>query len=374
MPSTVLSHISSFLFTYPDFDIDRLMDPLIEKLDVALDELTSGVNVKISSADCSRRLGIADTIETAMSLVETIQEGLSFANGELNSTGVVFSADVLPYFNSRTFSIGVNVDLKAELRQSVDQVIGLVSDYIAVSTNPSEETSDSRLGLGDGPPPVIDLDELASNAVLAAGMDISFGIDINMMQSTSLLDGISLYIDTYGAFADIVVDPIDLSFTLFDNDVVVRDSHFATAVDLRSAGRFIVSIDDVLSGTIDIAPLMPVLTVPFSAELIIDTPISEEITMTPIMSAESDNILSGDLSFYFDVDLDTFLNSEYMGMNTIIGVLQTATDLLQEVSSLQLLLNASETPSVVEGFFSTVNQFDDFADRLLTYIDLTIQG
>jgi hypothetical protein len=351
------------------------VDPLTERIDLALDEFTTGVNVKISSADCSRRLEIDEMVQNTMSLVESIQEGISYANDELNSTGILLEAEVVPYFNSSTFSIGVNVDLKAEIQVSAADVIEIVSDFIHIATNPSEESSDSRLGLGDDPLPGIDLYGLASNAVLKAGLDISFGVDINMIQSlTSLLDGFSLYIDTYGAFAEIVVDPIDISFSLFEKDIVIRDSHFATTAELRSAGRFSVSINDVLSGNIDLAPLLPTLTVPISTELIIQIPVTEEITVTPIMSAEGDNLLNGDFSFYFDVDLDTFLNSEYMGVNTLTSVLQYVSDLLQQVASIQLLLHASETPSVLDGLFTVINQLDDLADRMLTYIDLTTQG
>lgn len=190
-----------FLLTL-DFDIDRLVDPLIERIDLALDEFTSGVNVKISSADCSRRLEMDEMIQNTMSLVQSIQEGISYANDELNSTGILLAAEVIPYFNSGTFSIGVNVDLKAEIHKTAADVIEIVSDFIRIATNPSEESSDSRLGLGDGPLPDIDLYGLASNAVLKAGLDVSFGVDINMIQSlTSLQDGFSLYIDTYGAFS-----------------------------------------------------------------------------------------------------------------------------------------------------------------------------
>lgn len=297
------------------FDIDRLTDPLIERLDIALDNFTEGMNVTFSSFDCSRRLGVVDTIQSAMSLVETLQEGLSYANGGLNTTGMFFTADITPYYNSQTFSVGVNVDLRAEIQQTATDVLGVVSDYIAFATDPSEESTDSKLGLGEGDAPIIDIYELASNTALAAGFDISFGIDLNMMnmaQSSSLLNGIALYVDTYGAFAEMIVDPIELSFSLFGKDVFIRDSHIATAADLRSRGRFFATIDDMVSGRIDITPLIPDLTVPLSAEVVIDVPVTDEIVMTPIMSAESDNLAGGDFEFYFDVDLDTFLNSQYM--------------------------------------------------------------
>ena len=369
------------------FDIDRLTDPLESKVASLLANFTEGMNVTYSAEDCnSRRLGALDTIQETMSLARSIKEGLSFANTELSSAGIVLTADILPYFNSQSFSIGVDIVLKATIEQAAAEVIGVVSDYISFSTDPSEESSESKLGLGYGDnAPVIDLGELASNAVLAAGLDLTFGIDLRLADirngiftdyplGTALRKGIALHIETWGAFAEIIVDPIELGVTLFERDIIIRDSHFAAAAEIRSRGKFVATIDDMITGSVDTAPLIPDLTVPLSAEFILDIPVADEIILSPIMAAQSDNLIGGDFGFDFDVDISTFLNEELMGNNTLTHVLQTATAFLHEVESLELELNASEIPSSLHGFFDIVNQLNDFGEELIQYISLVEQG
>ena len=171
-----------------------------------------------------------------------------------------------------------------------------------------------------------------------------------------------------------IVDPIELGISLFGRDINIRDSHFALLADLRSRSRFFATIDDLINGSNDILPLTPKLTLPFSAELAFDIPVTDEIVLTPIMSIESDNLVGNDLVFDFDVDMSTFLNNDYVGENTLASLLQNATIFLQEVASIQPELNASETPSALDGFFDIVNQLNDFSVQLLTYIDTVNQG
>ena len=171
-----------------------------------------------------------------------------------------------------------------------------------------------------------------------------------------------------------IVDPIELGISLFGRDINIRDSHFALLADLRSRSRFFATIDDLINGSNDILPLTPKLTLPFSAELAFDIPVTDEIVLTPIMTIESDNLVGNDLVFEFDVDMSTFLNNDYVGENTLASLLQNATIFLQEVASIQPELNASETPSALDGFFDIVNQLNDFSVQLLTYIDTVNQG
>ena len=158
----------------------------------------------------------------------------------------------------------------------------------------------------------------------------------------------------------------------------IRDSHFATAADLRSRGKFVATIDDMIVGgeAVNASMLVPDLTVPLSTEFVLDIPVTDEIIISPIMSVESDDLVGGDFAFDFDADIGTFLNNSYMGDNTLTSLLQNAMSFLEEIASLELEINATgeEIPPALNGFFDVVGQIDDLADRLLTYIDMVEQG
>ena len=152
------------------------------------------------------------------------------------------SAEVTPYFDDKSMSVGVNVDLAANFEQTVTEALELVSDFISNSTsNSTADPSMSKLGLQNSSDAlelsnssnssnanssdalelgnssnalVIDLGELLSKTTLAAGLDVSFGIDFNLAEiqkgftghpfDEALSKGISLYIETWGAFAEII--------------------------------------------------------------------------------------------------------------------------------------------------------------------------
>jgi hypothetical protein len=326
--------------------------------------------------------------KTLGSLGQSIKDAIAHVNEALNSAGIVLNADVMPYFNSKDFSVGVSVTMSATLSQTAADVIEVVSDYVAYSTNSSEDQSTSKMGLGNSSDtPVIDLSTLASNVALGAGMDVTFGIHFNLAKiqngifadypfREALRKGISLYIETWGAFGEIIADPIELGVTLFGKDINIRDSHFATAADIRSRGKFVASIDDMISGgsAVDMSLLSPVLTVPLSTEFVFDIHATDDIIISPIMSVKSDNILDGDFAFDFDVDLGTFLNSNLMGENTLTSLLHNASAFLEEVAALKPELNASATPQAIEGFFTIVNELNDFGEELLRYIDIVHEG
>ena len=379
---------------FPDkpimLDIDRLTDPLIRNLDYAMGNFTKGMNISISSADCSRRLVEVDPIHAPGSVVRVIKDGIASLNTELDVSGIIFASEVTPYFNVDTFSIGVTVTLSATFEQTAAEVIDVVSDYIEFSTDISVDSSLSKLGFGNsGNAPVIDLNEILSHATVAAGLDVIFGIDFSLAEiqdgiftsyplGKALRRGTSLHIDTWGAFAEIIVNPIDLDLTLFGKDIHIRDSHFATAAEIRSRGKFVASIDDMIVGSsaINTAPLIPDLTVPLSTEFILDIPVTDGIVLSPIMSVENENLIESDFVFDLDVDIGTFLNNDYVGENTLTSLLQTAIIFLQQVSALELEVNATadSVPSSLTGFFNMVNELDDLADEFLTYLDLVNEG
>ena len=384
-------------------NIDKITDPLVSRVDSAIHNFTDGMNVAVSSADCSRRLRVTDgarslsdaslspsPTQAPVSLVDTIQEAIQSVNAALGSVGIVLSVEVLPYFNSETFSVGASVKLSATIEQTAADLLELVSDYITLSTNPQDSNDTAKLGLvsSNDTAPVIDLEELLSKVALAAGLDVTFGIDLSLVgiqdaifssypMDEALRKGISLYIDTWGAFGQIIVDPIELGITLFGRDINIRESHFALAAELRSKGKFAATIDEMILGgsAIDTSPLIPELTVPLSTEFVFDINATDEIIVSPIISFESSNLVGNDFVFDFDVDLETFLNSDFVGENNLTSVLMNATTFLQQIASLRPEMNVGgDNSSALDGLFTVIDQLNDFGDGFMTYIDVVNQG
>ena len=365
-----------------------MLDPLIEKVDGTFANFTNSMDWAVNSDDCTRRLGVVDPVQEPGSLMKVIEDAVFSANADI--AGIVFAIDVVPYFNFETLSVGLSVKLSATFEQTAANLLGLVSDFVTSSTDPSSDSSTSKLGLGySGSSPEFDLEDLLSKVALAAGLDITFGIDLNLADihdaifdssyplSKGLRNGCALFIDTWGAFVEIIVDPIELGFSLFGKDVLIRDSHFVTGLYIRSKGRFFASIDDMIVGgsAFDSSPLIPEFTVPLSAELIFDIPIDDQINISPILSAESENLIDSRFTFDFDLDIDTFLNNDYVGENTVLSVLQSATALLQAIASLQPEAKVDDgTTTALDGFFSVVTQLGDLGEELATYIDMVNQG
>ena len=148
-------------------------------------------------------------------------------------------------------------------------------------------------------------------------------------------------------------------------------------MELRSRGKFSATIEDMILGgdALNASLLTPDLTIPLSTEFVFDIPATDSITVSPIISVFSENLVDEGLSFNYDLDMGTFLNNEYMGENTLINLLQNSTTFLQEIETFKLELNvAGDTPSELDGFFSMANQLNDLGNEVLTYIDLVNQG
>ena len=390
-------------------NIDKITDPLVSRVESSLANFTEGVNAALGSADCNRRfLEVIDTAvpsespslslnpslsptQAPRSLKETIQDAISTVNAALDSVGIVLSADVSVYFNKETFSVGVTTSLTATIEQTAIEVLELLTDYISTSTDPSGDSSISKLGLqpdSSSDAPVIDLNDLLSKVVLAAGLDITFGIDLGLTQiqdaifnskplGEALEAGIALHIDTWGAFAEMIVDPIDVAITLFGRVIQIRNSYFAISAELRSRGKWDATLQDMILGgdALNTSLLVPDLTIPLSTEFVFDIPATDSITVSPIISVDSGNLVDGGLSFDFDVDMGTFLSEDNVGGNTLIEVLQNATTFIQDVAALQPTLNVTGNGmSALDEFFSIINQLNDLGAEILTYIDLVNQG
>ena len=228
-------------------NIEKITDPLVSRVDSALANFTDGIDVTLSLADCGGRRflqeedssskpsshpSISPSIQPSVSSFPSgspslppssfksfVLNAITSVNEALESAGIVLSAVVSPYFDSSTMSVGLEISLSATIEQTASDLLELVSDYISSSTNSTDETngsSVSKLGLGSSnDPPNIDLDELLSNVALAAGLDVSFGVELKLPEiqdaifdnkplNEALREGIALFIETWGAFAEII--------------------------------------------------------------------------------------------------------------------------------------------------------------------------
>ena len=87
--------------------------------------------------------------------------------------------------------------------------------------------------------------------------------------------GFRLTVDTWGAYASLIVDPINLNLTLGRQDIRVRDSSFAIAADLRSKGSFSSTAANMSNA--DPSQLLPNVAVPLSAEVIFDITVGDVV-------------------------------------------------------------------------------------------------
>ena len=212
---------------------------------------------------------------------------------------------------------------------------------------------------------------------ITAEFGINFGINLDLLQlsiDNKLKQAIGLYINTWGASAALLVDPINIDITLFDQSFGVHDSHVAIAVALRSKERFMATLDSMIEGTVDASPLIPTLLVPFSAEIVLDLNVYENFTVSPILKAESSNLVETDVELDFDVDLSVFLDSKVCGNVTLGNALKDATEVLQFFSSIGPELNAGGDPTELNGLFAVIEDFQDLSGGLNIFVELFNQG
>jgi hypothetical protein len=337
--------------------------------------------------DCSSGRRFLQESQTTPSFVTKIQEAISSINQALLDANIVFEATVTPYFDIETLSVGVNVELSATIQQTASDMLGLFTDFLQNTTSPTTaDPNFSKMGVGTSGDPVtiIDMNSLLSDTVFGAGLDVTFGIQVSMNEIQSLISGgstiaqalgqgITLKLDTWGASAFLIVDPIEVGITLFGKTISIRDSHFALSVDLRSKGPFASPVSNLESA--DTSNLIPDLMVPLSSEIMFDVPVGS-IVISPIMSAVTTDLIDADIVLDFDVDLSTFLNASAFGSFTIGSILQSATDILNAIANLEgPTLNAGKTtPSALNELFSIVGELQDLSGTLQTYIGLAGQG
>jgi hypothetical protein len=393
-------------------NLDKITDPLIEKVDSVLGNFTDEIEHSLDATNCGGTENLSRLLQetTNSSFASKFRDAISSVNEALVSVGIVFTAEVSPYFVSETMTAGISTTLTVSVEQTAADIIGLVEDFFADATNSSGvsylgiDNSDAAAGAS------LDLNALLDDTVISVGVDVTFAIELDLKEIQSVItsgtpvdealeEGIGLHITTWGAYASLIVDPINLELTLFGQTLGIRNSAIALSAGLRSKGAFFASAKDILDGTADTSSLIPDLTVPLSAEVVFDfdVPGVDGVTISPILKLDSTNLLD-DFSIDFDVDLETFLSEGLFGDNRLDIVLDNVTELLGTIASklciFRLLkscahiisstyhfpslritafspdLQVGSTPSAVSGFFQIIDEFKDFAGALTNFTDL----
>jgi hypothetical protein len=172
-------------------------------------------------------------------------------------------------------------------------------------------------------------------------------------------------VKTWGANASIVVDPFSLTVKNGENSIGVRDSSLALGVDLRSIGEYFTTVKGI-SNTSK-APLMPVIVVPFSAEVMFDINVSD-VSISPILTVSSENVIEG-VSVDFDLDLGTFIDN--FDLDTTFD---NITRMLTNIADYGPNLTVGKSPRALSGLFGAVNDAKAFGEALKEFINMSDQG
>jgi hypothetical protein len=355
--------------------IDQVTDPLIQRVNDSLTEFTDDMITSLD-ADCTvRRRNVRLLADDNTSLKSKILGAVESANTALSSVGIVLTADVAPYFDSKTFAAGVNTTLTATITMSASDVVGFVTDFFQGTTAPEEDNEDlSKMGVVAGGDPAtaginLDLDQLLGDTIISAGLDVTFALEINLKELQGIItngadvgdaleEGIGLHVTTWGAFASLIVDPIKVDIQLFGETHGIRDSSIKLSAELRSEGAFFGSVKQLVDGTADASLLTPVLTVPLQSEIIFDFVVpGVNINISPILRLESTNLLN-DFTVEFDADLETFLSgssssggrrlSVFDHANSLDTVLEQISELLDTIKGYAPELEAGEYSLLLE--------------------------
>jgi hypothetical protein len=155
-----------------------------------------------------------------------------------------------------------------------------------------------------------DIDKLLKNTIFAAAFELSFGIEVDlkpMAESESedaIAEGILLRIDHWGAYASIVVDPIELTLQAGASlELDIRESSFALGVTIASQGTFEASLADLIKNVnLNATGLVPTIEIPLQCELLVDISAGSAVSVkiTPIVKLSSSNLLTGEFDFEID--------------------------------------------------------------------------
>ena len=311
-------------------------------------------------------------------------DALQSIRDALDELGIELVFSATPSFDSATFVASVDISLSVLLNLQGSDVLEIVQGFLGNATGGGNVDDLGLAGQEDNSPLAIDTSQLLDNTIVSAGFDISFGmqIDIKAIQESGasnlgggIQNGVGLQISTWGAYALLAVDPIELELSFGSTSLAVRDSSFSLGANIRSSGSFSASLKAILEGSIDTSGLIPTVVIPLNVDLIFDLNITDDVTLSPILSLSVDNVIDGlDLldAFSADLDLEVFLDGGAFGGGEtgLDQIFDFATTLLQNISSYGPELNLAQNPAAVNGLFNIVNQASDFSGALTEFLSL----
>ena len=184
-------------------------------------------------------------------------------------------------------------------------------------------------------------------------------------------------IGSKGAFALLIIDPIEMEADFGSIIIQFRDSSFSLGIDARSSGSFSASVQDLLNNSFDFSVLNPAVVVPLEVEFVFDLTVYDNVTITPILHLDIDDLLVLEGGFDFaedftiDVDLAIFLEGQLGGNDGLEPVFDDLSNLLNNISQYGPNFTMTNTSSsAVEGLFAIVEQVEDFAGGLSKFIDI----
>jgi hypothetical protein len=129
-----------------EFNVEKITDPLTDKIDEVLGNLTKSITGDLEDLNCGDPANTRRFLEesaTDTSLADRISTAIDTVNEALDYLGITITGDVTPYFDSKTFSAGVTTTLSVKFEQSAAGIIDILGDFFDEATVDVE-----KLGIG----------------------------------------------------------------------------------------------------------------------------------------------------------------------------------------------------------------------------------
>eukprot|EP00957_Ditylum_brightwellii_P155318 11823665-Ditylum_brightwellii.AAC.2 len=175
------------------FDLDPVTDPIMEAATNTLSHFKNAMqeSLGLGCFDGSRR-----RLQSSGSLADKIRNATNSINSALATFGIVITASVNPTFDSKLFIAGVDVALSVSIKKSAADVLHLVESFFANSTDSAGANAGQLQTLGvtsstDGSSPnfSIDTGSLANDTVISIGVNIDFGIGLDLNEIKGVASG-----------------------------------------------------------------------------------------------------------------------------------------------------------------------------------------
>lgn len=285
-------------------NFDKVSDFLVGNVSSTISDFSDNIIKELDSIDCdksSARRFLQEVNSDKPSLATKIKDAIDTLNQTLKKNGIDVKGTIKPFFDGKTFTVGVDSTLSVTITRTAAEVVDTIQNFFSGAFNEEDGTNTTKLGLAGGTSSSsngvsLDLvDQLLDDAILSADFNLNFLIEVNLREIQTVLNGsdiddallnsLGLRVNSWAASASLIVDPINAKFDVAGGiGVEVRDSSFALAVELAAPGP---DEDGFFSTAKDIAnanasSLIPSLAVPISAEVIVGFNVTDDVTIKPM--------------------------------------------------------------------------------------------